>query len=75
MPLYEYQCPKCDDVLERVQPHDAPRSLSCPVCGSSCDRVQSVTVVGHVGLKKEAAKIDARIKYNEARGKRSSSPK
>jgi hypothetical protein len=61
--------------MERVQPHDAPLVLTCPICGSECQRVPSVTVVGHVGLKREAAKIDARIKYNAARGKRSSSPR
>lgn len=34
MPIFEYHCPKCDDVFEKiVMPSDAT-PVKCPECGS-----------------------------------------
>ena len=33
MPMYEYQCPKCEHVVEVLQRHDEPGPKRCPNCG------------------------------------------
>lgn len=74
MPIYEFQCGQCHEVIERILPRseDALTSLVCRGCGGRADKIPSVTVVGHVGVKKVAARVDERARYNAARGKRSS---
>ena len=34
MPMYEYQCPKCDVVFEELV-RNAKEKVSCPECGSA----------------------------------------
>ncbi len=34
MPLYEYRCPKCGELFEKlVRASEADRSVCCPKCG------------------------------------------
>jgi len=41
MPIYEYQCRKCEAVVERIQGmNDKPLS-KCPSCGGKVDRMMS----------------------------------
>ena len=41
MPIHEYQCRKCEEVVERIEGiHDAPMK-KCPSCGGKVDRMMS----------------------------------
>ena len=41
MPIYEYECEKCDHVTETLRPMDrADESLACEACGSEQTRRQ-----------------------------------
>jgi putative FmdB family regulatory protein len=41
MPIYEYQCKKCETVTERIHGmNDAP-VVKCPSCGGKADRKMS----------------------------------
>jgi putative FmdB family regulatory protein len=35
MPLYEYQCGKCNHRFEKIQKYSDPAPDGCPVCGGS----------------------------------------
>jgi len=41
-PIYEYRCPKCNQVVELVQGFDAPDSTVCE-CGEEAPRIVSQT--------------------------------
>ena len=43
MPIYEYRCNRCAEVVERLEHLDAPRRIPCPelYCGGSCTRIFS----------------------------------
>lgn len=43
MPIYEYRCPKCQALVEKLQPMDAPITLPCATCQTEMPRVQSQT--------------------------------
>jgi putative FmdB family regulatory protein len=40
VPIYEYQCRKCEKVTEQIQGYDDPGPI-CPSCGGKTDRVMS----------------------------------
>jgi putative FmdB family regulatory protein len=41
MPIHEYQCRKCEAVVERIEGmHDGPMK-KCPSCGGKVDRMMS----------------------------------
>jgi putative FmdB family regulatory protein len=41
MPIHEYQCRKCEEVVERIEGmHDAPMK-KCPSCGGRVDQMIS----------------------------------
>jgi len=41
MPIHEYQCRKCEEVVERIEGiHDAPMR-KCPSCGGKVDQMIS----------------------------------
>ena len=41
MPTYEYKCPKCGTIFERVQKMTAPPRSPCPKCGATAQRLLS----------------------------------
>lgn len=43
MPLYEYECPKCEKILEVIQKFSDPPISSCPTCGGSVSKLLSKT--------------------------------
>lgn len=49
MPLYEYQCTKCDNRFERIQKFSDPLVTVCPVCGGKVERTLSVPAIHFKG--------------------------
>lgn len=49
MPLYEYQCTKCDNRFERIQKFSDPLVTDCPLCGGRVERTISVPAVHFKG--------------------------
>ncbi len=43
MPLYEYECAKCQKVLEIIQKFSDPPVSTCPTCGSTVAKLLSRT--------------------------------
>jgi len=41
MPIYEYKCGRCDNVLEVIQKLSAIPLTECPDCGGSLDKLLS----------------------------------
>ncbi|MBI5418582.1 MAG: zinc ribbon domain-containing protein [Deltaproteobacteria bacterium] len=41
MPIYEYQCGKCNKVTERLQGINAPPLRKCPSCGGRVEKMMS----------------------------------
>ena len=44
MPLFEYECPKCGQILEALLPYPPPRDRPC-TCGTEAHRTISAPVV------------------------------
>ncbi len=38
MPLYEYQCAKCEARFEKIEKLSAPHKQKCPRCGGKAER-------------------------------------
>jgi putative FmdB family regulatory protein len=49
VPLYEYQCTKCDNRFERIQKFSDPLVTDCPLCGGKVERTISVPAVHFKG--------------------------
>jgi putative FmdB family regulatory protein len=49
MPLYEYQCTKCENRFERIQKFSDPLVTDCPVCGGKVERTISVPAIHFKG--------------------------
>ena len=49
MPLYEYQCTKCDNRFERIQKFSDPLVTECPLCGGKVERTISVPAIHFKG--------------------------
>ena len=49
MPLYEYQCGRCEKRFELLQKSSAPVTVACPACGASAQRVLSVSAIQFKG--------------------------
>ena len=43
MPIYEYECPKCQKVHEIVQKFSDPRMSECPDCGGAVSKLMSLS--------------------------------
>jgi putative FmdB family regulatory protein len=43
VPLYEYECPKCEKVLEIIQKFSDPPVATCPSCGNAVTKLLSRT--------------------------------
>ena len=41
MPTYEYQCTRCDHVVEEFKPISAPKRQRCPECRGKVERLIS----------------------------------
>lgn len=49
MPLYEYQCKKCQHRFERIQKFSDPQVKKCPECGGPVEQVISAPAVQFKG--------------------------
>ncbi len=49
MPLYEYQCKKCEHRFERIQRFSDPLVKKCPECGGKVEQLLSAPAVQFKG--------------------------
>ena len=49
MPLYEYECTKCENRFERIQKFSDPLVTECPLCGGKVERTQNIPAVHFKG--------------------------
>jgi putative FmdB family regulatory protein len=49
MPLYEYQCKRCQHRFERIQKFSDPHVKKCPECGGSVEQLLSPPAVQFKG--------------------------
>jgi putative FmdB family regulatory protein len=49
VPLYEYQCTKCNNRFERIQKFSDPLVTDCPLCGGKVERTISVPAIHFKG--------------------------
>ena len=49
MPLYEYQCKKCNSLTERIQKFSDPPLTTCPHCGGELEQLLSAPAVQFKG--------------------------
>jgi len=49
MPLYEYQCSKCDSKIEVIQRMSDPPQEHCPKCGGDMKKVISAPAIQFKG--------------------------
>ena len=49
MPIYEYQCKKCQHRFERIQKFSDPHVKTCPRCGAAVEQVLSAPAVQFKG--------------------------
>lgn len=49
MPLYEYRCPACGHIFERLEAVSAGQTRSCPVCPERARRQLAVPSLRFVG--------------------------
>ncbi len=44
LPVYEYKCPECGELFDRIQPMNAEKVSDCPKCGAAAKHVFSSRV-------------------------------
>ncbi len=49
MPLYEYQCRKCDHRFEKIEKVAGPHAKSCPKCRGQLERVATAPAIRFKG--------------------------
>ena len=49
MPLYEYECPKCEHRFEKIEKVTAPHRQKCPKCKGLAGRLQSAPAIQFKG--------------------------
>jgi putative FmdB family regulatory protein len=49
VPLYEYQCTKCNKRTEKIESVAGPHLKKCPHCGGKVERLQSVPAIQFKG--------------------------
>lgn len=49
MPLYEYECSKCEHRFEKIEKVSAPRRQKCPKCRGRADRLHSAPAIQFKG--------------------------
>ena len=66
MPMYDFQCTKCEHVFEEITKIDDPPP-ACPECGSPSERKMSTPFVSQ-GLKQMSRKGAKYEKIHKERG-------
>ncbi len=62
MPIYEYECGKCEEVFEAILPVSGGLTASCPACGS-----KGVTkLISAFGISRPGFKLNALSPGEEA---------
>ena len=49
MPLYEYECQKCGQRTEKIEPVSGPHLKKCPHCGGKLERAISAPAIQFKG--------------------------
>jgi len=49
VPLYEYQCVKCDRKTEKIEGVDGPHLRKCPHCGGKVERLVTAPAIQFKG--------------------------
>ena len=49
MPLFEYQCRKCGERVEKIQKFSAPVLMKCAKCGAEMERLLSAPAIQFKG--------------------------
>ena len=49
MPLYEYRCLECGELLEKIQKFSDPPLTTCPKCGGELERLLSSPAIQFKG--------------------------
>ncbi len=49
MPLYEYECTKCQRRTEKIEPVNGPHIKKCPHCGGKLERQMSAPAIQFKG--------------------------
>lgn len=49
MPLYEYQCTKCQHTFEKIQKFSDPPVTKCPKCGGKVEQLLSAPAIQFKG--------------------------
>ena len=49
MPLYEYQCKKCNHTFEKIQKFSDPLVKECPKCGGAVEQLLSAPAIQFKG--------------------------
>jgi putative FmdB family regulatory protein len=70
MPMYDFQCTKCEHVFEEVTPSDAPPPV-CPECGAASERQISAVQfrVAKRSKKAEFMQHKAKEEWKKSQGK------
>ncbi|MBI1749068.1 MAG: zinc ribbon domain-containing protein [Acidobacteria bacterium] len=49
MPLYEYECSKCEHRFEKIEKMTAPHRQKCPKCRAMAERMQAAPAIQFKG--------------------------
>jgi putative FmdB family regulatory protein len=49
VPLYEYECSKCEHRFEKIEKVNAPHRQKCPKCRGTAERLQSAPAIQFKG--------------------------
>ncbi len=49
MPLYEYECPRCEHRFEKIEKVTAPHRQKCPKCGALAERLPAAPAIQFKG--------------------------
>ncbi|HEX3020495.1 MAG TPA: zinc ribbon domain-containing protein [Chitinispirillaceae bacterium] len=53
MPIFEYRCPKCQNVFEELVTGDRNVSIACPACGFK-DTEKMMSAIGGISMGKSS---------------------
>jgi putative FmdB family regulatory protein len=58
MPIYEYQCTKCNRMYDQLERSDAPKKQPCIDCGGLAERLMSAPAKGNMGNGNSGSNTD-----------------